>query len=295
MKLMQLNYFKTACEYSNISKAAEALHISQPSISTAIKELENEFGVPLLNRSTKGFSLTQEGYIFLELVNDLLKNVDSIVETMHDLGNKRNLIRIGVPPMIGYCLFPKMYAHFHKTYPEINVQTREYGTHSILDALNNNLLDVAIVPSNDIDRKKYHILPITETITVYCVSKDHKYAGLKNISTVQLKDEPLIMFGDDFYQNDYIKAEFSNNGVIPKVILKTNQISTILNIISNNIATGFLFKEIVNDHPDLVGIPFEKPSPVKISLVWRNNTHLFNDAEKFISYFKRKENLSFLL
>ena len=64
MKLQQLRYFVTACRLCSISRAAETLHISQPSVSMAIRELEREFGVSLIARRYQGFALTEEGIIF---------------------------------------------------------------------------------------------------------------------------------------------------------------------------------------------------------------------------------------
>ena len=72
MKLHQLQYFCAACRSGNITRAAAELHVSQPSISMAIRELENEFGVLLLQRNNKGFEITREGTYFYERATVLL-------------------------------------------------------------------------------------------------------------------------------------------------------------------------------------------------------------------------------
>ena len=97
MKLLQLQYFCTACKYNNITRASEELHISQPSISNAIKELEAEFGVILFKRLKKGFTLTREGETLLRHAQELLQHAERITKIMTDRGPENNSIRIGIP------------------------------------------------------------------------------------------------------------------------------------------------------------------------------------------------------
>ena len=87
MKLYQLQYFTSVCGHScNISRAAEALHISQPSVSNAIRDLEEEFGVCLFQRINRKLRITREGEIFLAMATDLLSRSESVVNRMRDLG-----------------------------------------------------------------------------------------------------------------------------------------------------------------------------------------------------------------
>ena len=76
MTLVQLKYFQTVCKYNNITRASNELHISQPSLSNAIKDLEKEFGISLFYRFSKGLVLTEEGSLFLEETNHLLEHAD---------------------------------------------------------------------------------------------------------------------------------------------------------------------------------------------------------------------------
>ena len=86
MKLHQLQYFCAACRNGNITRAAAELHVSQPSISMAIRELENEFGILLLQRNNKGFEITREGTYFYERATVLLEQADELNQMMCDMG-----------------------------------------------------------------------------------------------------------------------------------------------------------------------------------------------------------------
>lgn len=101
MKLQQLRYFCAACRMRSLSRAAESLHVSQPSVSMAIRELEREFGVSLIARRYQGFALTEEGTALWEMAQSLLRHADHMSSQMQALGQRRRPVRLGVPPMIG--------------------------------------------------------------------------------------------------------------------------------------------------------------------------------------------------
>ena len=99
MKLTQLEYFCVAARYHNITKAAKELFVTQPSISNAIKALEEEFGVNLFFRNNNKLTLTPEGEIFYKSAEELLAHADSVESEFHELRKKVTPIRIGIPPM----------------------------------------------------------------------------------------------------------------------------------------------------------------------------------------------------
>ena len=82
MKLQQIQYFCAACRYGNITRAAGELHVSQPSISMAIRDLEKEFGLLLIQRNNKGFAMTKEGMYFYEKAEILLEQADELAQMM---------------------------------------------------------------------------------------------------------------------------------------------------------------------------------------------------------------------
>ncbi|MBQ8873477.1 MAG: LysR family transcriptional regulator, partial [Clostridia bacterium] len=109
MKLLQMKYFQTVCKYGGITKAAEELFVSQPTISFCIKELEEEFGVKLFHRKHNRLQLTVEGSYFLDKVNYILQSVDTLASQMKDMGNNRNHVKLAVPAMISTFLFPQLF------------------------------------------------------------------------------------------------------------------------------------------------------------------------------------------
>ena len=112
MKLYQLRYFSAVCSCGHVTKAAEELHVSQPSVSNAIKELEDEFGVNLFHRINNRLTPTQEGLTFLDRAVKILELADDTQSLMTEMGSRKRQVKVGVPPMIGTFLLPKLFKDF---------------------------------------------------------------------------------------------------------------------------------------------------------------------------------------
>jgi len=290
VKLTQILYYQTVCKHGNITKAAEELHITQPSISNAIKDLEEEFGLNLFHRVGNHLMLTKEGEYFLSHSKVILQKSEDLVQQMKDLGNKKNNIRIGIPPMIGTILFPKMFSQFKKANPDINIEMVEMGSLEIMQLVEENSLDLAIVITSHLKAAHFNCINILDTEIIYAVSKDHRLAGEKTVSIEMIKDEPLILMRQGSFQNSAIRERFKEVDTVPKVILFANQLYTIHNFITSGIASSFLFKEVVDLQEDIIGIPLQNPINVKIGLIWKKNQQIFSDASRFIQFTKGYNN-----
>ncbi len=288
MKLLQLQYFCTACKYNNITRAAEELHISQPSISNAIKELESEFGITLFHRLKRGFTLTSEGEILFRHAQELLQHAERISLLMSDMGKQRNAIRIGIPPMTGISQFPKLYAGFKKHYPDINISTHEFGAKSLLASLKDESLDLAIIPTNIVDHVRFSSVSIGEVETVFCVPENHPLASVKTVDLRSLKDEPLILFDKGFIQYDVITSAFKAAGIEPNIVHLSSQLYMIKEFISSGFACGFMFRDIAETIPGIVSIPLSEPIKSKVILIWSKEKNMSTDAKRFIDYAKKQ-------
>lgn len=286
VKLLQLKYFQTACQFNNITQAADFLYISQPAITKAIRDLEEEFGVTLLQRMSRGFKLTQEGEIFLNYADELIKQSDLVVEMMKDYGKNRKLIRLGVPPMIGTCFFPEIYKSFKMLYPEIKVTTREEGSKNLLSMLDKDALDILILPTNEVSSDEYNIINFLTTETVFCASEKHLLSNRTEVDLIDFVDEPLIMFNDGYYHSSLIYELFSKRKAEPNIIHTSTQLQTIIQFILNDIACGFLFKEVVKSVPKIKGISLNKKLKINVGLVYKKNSLMFTDMIKFIDHIK---------
>ena len=108
MKIVQLEYFCAATRLHSITQAAAELYVTQPAISTAIKELEKEFSISLFTRTKNHLSLTKEGEVFYQKAQKLLAEYNNTMEQFHDLGKDIPTLRIGIPPLLSAIFFPDM-------------------------------------------------------------------------------------------------------------------------------------------------------------------------------------------
>ncbi len=286
MTLNQLYYFHAVCQFQSITGAAEYLHISQPSISAAIKELEKEFGVILFTRLYKGTVPTQEGARLFELAGQLLEQAEKLRQIMKDVGQKRKLLRLGIPPMIGSLLLPKIHKEFFAKNPEIQVQIMEGGRDRLINDLAENTIDLMFLPHDTPFGDGYKTFPVMQLETTCCVSESHPLSALKAISVEDLKDEPLVMFKNSFFQTQKILQRFKEKSITPNVIFYTDQLSTMEEMTANGLSIGFMFRQISGSVPHIVNIPFDPPMKPQVSVVWRSGGYLFTDMNRFLTYIK---------
>ena len=285
MNLIQLKYFQAVCIYQTVSAAAEYLHISQPALSSAIKELENEFGVSLFHRQHSGMTLTPEGDVLLNMAHKLLSNADEMESVMRDLGKAHKKLRLGVPPMIGFLLMPYIYKYFAVENPQIQLEITEGGRQELLKKLADDDLDMIFLPHNRLLEKKFASYKIAQLEIVCCASKENVISSYTSVAPADLAGVPLILFKDSFFQTEEIKKWFSLAGVEPNILLQTNQFSTMQTMIENNVAVGFLFKELIKKESVLVPIPIGVPMHVDVSLAWKKDTYFLEVMRKFLKYF----------
>ena len=145
MKLSQMRYFSSVCHLGSITRASEQLHISQPAITAAIQALENELGVLLLNRGKRAVTPTPDGEAFLKRCDSILADVDGLVSDFQGISQQHNTISVGVPPMIGFFLFPQIFASFTHSHPDIRIRLMETGSDTARELVKNGEVELAII------------------------------------------------------------------------------------------------------------------------------------------------------
>lgn len=196
MTLTQLEYFCMVCRYHSITRAADALYVSQPTISTSIRDLEKEFHLKLFNHGKNRISLTKDGEAFYQKAEFILKQTQELYTDFSNIEKKRHPLRIGIPPMISTVFFPRVTDQFQEQY-NIPIQLLEYGSLRARTLVDNEQLDIAMANMDFYNLDKYNSYVMMEDRYVYCVSKTHRYAGEKEITMDMLKDEAhyLIQYG----------------------------------------------------------------------------------------------------
>lgn len=282
MNLAQLKYFETVCSCGSVSRAAELLHISQPSLSAAIRELETEFGTALFKRHHKGVSPTDAGELFLKMSKDILGRVAETTGIMQDIGSGRKVLRLGLPPMIGSMFLTQIYQGFRSQYPDVTIEISEGGYQDLKQKLRDGFLDVAFMSHDDSLDSEFASVFLSNLEVMCCVHKDDAMAKLPCVKLKDLKNKPVVLFEDSFFQTVKIKERFQQENIKPKILLQTTQLSTLLNVISHNMAVGFMFAPVLENYPDIVPVPLEKKLCIEIGLVYKQSAYPFQSVKHFI-------------
>ena len=265
MKIIQLEYFCAVSRYHSITQAAQKLFVTQPAISTAIKELEKEFSVNLFMRSKNHLTLTTEGEIFYQKAQELLQSIDQTTQQLYDLGKQ--------------------------TLSDIPLELSEYGSIRASRLVQEEQLDVALVNMHFYDIDKMNSCTLRTERIVFCVSKHHHLAREKQITIEQLKDEPIIMYNTDSVQNTTLGVYFDRAGIKPNVIMHASQLFTIKNFIQNDLGGAFLYSSLLKNLPGLVGIPIVPVIEQEIGLVWKKGKYINGSVEKFIQFIKPEDRI----
>ncbi|MDF2928088.1 MAG: cynR 5 [Anaerospora sp.] len=287
MELRHLKYFQVVSQLNSLTKAAEVLHLTQPSLTVAMQKLEEELKVPLFDRSQRSLSLTLEGNLFLQHVNDILRRVNDSVSEMQDYRTMQTgSIKVGIPPMIGVFLFPHIFSKFRSLYPNFELTIVEQGTLSILRLLEQGKLDIGFGVLFDNQLAAMETLPVVQRQIVVCLPHEHRLNALPQIPIAALQDEPFILLQEDTYNRQIIMEECKKHLFAPKVIFSTRQVQTIINLVEQGIGLSFLLDVVAQKQTNISSRPLEHPLNIQTGLVWRKDKYLSNALKAFIDFIK---------
>lgn len=284
MEIRQLEFFHSVCKLNSISKAADELHVAQPSVSIAIQKLEEELGVRLFDRSQRQIILTAEGKIFSKRVNEILMNIgDSINEIRDSKACQQGSIKIGIPPMIGVFLFPHIFAKFSKEYPDVKLIAVEAGSLSIQKLLEDGSIDIGIITKNN-SRSVLEIHPITAAQICVCLPNNHPLNRLSSIPFSKLDGESFILLKEDTYNRQVIMNECKKYQITPQIIFSSSQIDTIISLVELGVGISFLFDTIAQKYANIHSVPLEEPISSPIVLAWNRKRYLTSASRAFIDF-----------
>ena len=287
MKIAQLRYFSASCHAGNISKAAAELHISQPSITASIKALEDELGVSLLHRGNRAVIPTPDGERFLQRCDAILAEIDGLSTEFVEISKKHKTISVGIPPMIGSILFPEIFRSFRRKHPEIIINPVEIGSQEAKDGVANGALDLAVVTMGDEPISRLEAHKLTSYDLEYCVGPKHPLTWEKSVTLTQTAQYPMILFSGGYYQKHLLDSSFRTLGLTPNILFHSNQLTTIKSFIRQDIASGFLMPQILQEEDGIIPIPVSDELKLNVAVVWRKDDYLTKSAERFVSFCRK--------
>ncbi|KYD07628.1 cidABC operon transcriptional activator CidR [Heyndrickxia sporothermodurans] len=292
MDIKHLQYFLEVAKYNSFSLAAEHLYITQPTISKMIKNLEEELGVSLFDRSRKKLTLTDAGEIILEqakLIDNAFHNLETELNNL--LGLNKGHIRIGIPPIFDAQFLLQLIGLFHEKYPGITFQLSEDGSKKIEEDVNNNLLDVGVVvlPTNS---ELFHQFPFMEEDLKLILHPSHPLAEKSKVELKELAGESFILFNKDFALHDRIIFACNSVGFNPHIISKSSQWAFIEEMVSWKLGVSLLPESLCRHlSKNVKAVTVVNPSiRWELAIIWNKNQYLSFAAREWLQF--TKESLS---
>ncbi|MET0010768.1 MAG: LysR family transcriptional regulator [Candidatus Thiodiazotropha sp. 6PLUC9] len=286
MNLKQLSYFKAVVDQGGFSAAARHLHIAQPAISIAIRKLESELDLTLLQRSERQITVTTEGEVLLGHAERLLQQANVAELEMSELkGLTKGEVRIGIPSMLGSYYFPPFLMGFKHRYPELRLSVFEQGTRRLQEMIRAGELDLGVVvadaPPADLETRF-----LTREEMVACVPKDHPFAKQECISMEEFFSHELVVFKQGYFLREFIDRFSHQRQQEPIIAFETNLIPLTKAIVRQGFGiTTFLRMVIEQDvQQDLVAVPFSEPVFLDLSLAWKKGGYLSRADRAFVDY-----------
>ncbi|KMY48812.1 LysR family transcriptional regulator [Peribacillus loiseleuriae] len=235
MDIKQLHYFVTISDQLSYSKAAQKLHISQPSLSNAIKNLEHEVGSPLLERSTRKIELTDAGKILYEKSILLLSQMNILKKEMEEvkLTGSGELI-IGMIESVKHWI-PKVIHDYQGRFPTINIKLIEVlSGKAVKDSLRKYHTHL-IITNQYIREEDFESFPLYNERLVLVMHRNHLLAQKESIHLKELEGEPFIISKEGFQTREDILTAFKLEQAAPKIKFEIERFETALSLVRENL------------------------------------------------------------
>lgn len=287
MDFRQLEYFCTLSRLKNFTRTAEELHVSQPSVTKAIKSLETELQLTLIDRRQKHVTLTNEGRAFLLHAEQILQSVEDTYRDMERFQiEKQGTVHFGIPPMVEAYLFPDLFTSFKAMYPDMNLDVKEYADSTeVMNKAEAGDLDFGIIFSENADIEAHKMLIMQDNMSL-CISPELPLSRQEKITFDDLRNEHFIMQQSNTYQYHQVYERCVARGFIPDILLCTTQLKTIKQLVGNRLGVSVLPDFVTNEETIFVRRQLTPPLQVNICLYWGRNKQLRDMDKRFLDFIK---------
>lgn len=288
MERSHLKYVVEVAKWQNITRAAEALHITQPSLSNQIINLERELGVSLFERIHKRVKLTEAGESFVYQATGILNDMDSLKQSMADFAKRRTgMVRVGALSIMVPLGIPDVLTAFTSQYPSLRITLTESGSYELINKVNINELDVAFaILSDDNLKEDFYQIKLTESRLVAAVNASHPLAQRKKITQGDLRNQKLVIPSESFNIQRMILNELDRRDIPYQVAASCNQIDTCFRLVDQGFGISFCSEETTEyySYENVRYIPVQDIAPRPLYLIYKKNPAYYPALQTFVLF-----------
>lgn len=285
MELNQLRYAVAVAETGNFTRASERSHVSQPSLSQQILNLEKEVGHKLFHRLGRKAVLTEAGATFLERARRILFEVENAAKELSDHPSLDRRITVGAVPTIMPYLLAPLIAECRVKYPNLLVHAREDFRPALVRSVVEGELDLAVItlPLKD---PRLSIEPLLTEPLLLVVGQNHPFASRREIDIVDLAEETFVTMGDSSTLATQIRGFFGDHNFVPKIGYRCAQVATLKIFVSMGFGISILpqSSHTHDDEGSLTYLNIAGTTPTReIAVIRHLQRYQSRGAEQFIT------------
>lgn len=275
--LRQLQYLKLLSEHGSFSRAAENAHVTQPTLSAGIQELEKILGAPVVDRARSGVILTAAGQEAVRRAEDILARAEDLVQAARGAGQPlAGRFRLGVIPTVAPYLLPRALPVLRDRFPKLKLFLREDLTHRLIGALKTGALDAALI-ALPYDMSGLDWAHVEDDELLAAAPANHPMAASTRVNPDSLAGEDLILLEDGHCLRDHALAACGlepPRGVGEEETFAATSLPTLVQMIGSGLGVSFLPKMAVQagltDKAAVTVRPLDADHPSReIVVAWR--------------------------
>lgn len=279
MELRHLRYFAAVAENLSFRRAADRLHLTRPALSKQIRELEEELGVRLLDRTTARVRLTPAGAVYLDEVRTILAHAARATELAREAANgKRGRLVVGEPGLLGLTFLAPVLAAFRERFPHVDVALHELPSNEHVAAVQSGEIEVGFtVDARAAAHPSLARLAVRHLRVGAAVGRNHPLARRRRLHLREIAAQPLTCIGDPRASEHarYIREQFAAIGVAKPAIRTVSGIRSLMTMIASGHGLSLLPQAMAGEMPgDVIIVPLAGPPgnfEFDLFAVWRSN------------------------
>ena len=279
MELRTLRYFLTTADEGNITRAAHILHVTQPTLSRQLMELERELGTVLIVRGKKGVTLTDDGMLFRQRAEEIVELADRAEKTFVERENTvSGIVSIGATEAVGSRLLARIMKKFSDKYPLIQFHLYNEMADNIKERMDKGLVDVGLL-LEPVDTTKYDFVRLSQKETWgVLMRKDHPLSQRESVTPQEMAKYPLILPLRENVRADIINWLGKEEREL-KIPLGYTLLSNAVLMVEEGMGCAFCLDGALAIHssPNLKFILISPEHTTRSVLLWKKN-HLFTPA-----------------
>lgn len=291
MNLRHLKYFVATAESGQVSRAANALSISQSSVTGAIKELEATLGAELFVRSSQGMELTDSGREFLAASREILEKVDEARKLTKRRSEVSGQITLAATyTVLGYFL-PFHIDRLARLHPGLDIQISELNRESIEDGLLSNRFDLAVILTSNLNNPDLESETLLKSSRRLWVPNGHRFLSGGKASFAEIAEEDYIMLTVDEAAHTTMKY-WGKTNFRPKTKLRTSSVEATRSMVANGqgvtILSDMVYRpwSLEGKRLETVSTDIETPT-MDVGIAWRKGTEFSPAMHLLVDYFKQ--------